>query len=111
MERIVKNVRSDAELLADETVRKRLSVCVAHARNVFAADASGTSDPFATVVLEPFDPDAEDLKEMRRQVRGRAPRLARACARRARARPPRTKWTRRVPHPVLIGHATSLTSY
>ena len=22
---------------------------------------------------------------------------------------PRTKWTRRVPHPVLIGHAASLT--
>jgi len=33
---------------------------------------------------------------------------------RARARappPPRTKWTRRVPHPVLIGHAVSLTPY
>ena len=25
--------------------------------------------------------------------------------------PPRTKWTRRVPHPVLIGHAGSLTPY
>ena len=25
--------------------------------------------------------------------------------------PPRTKWTRRVPHPVLIGHAASLTLY
>jgi hypothetical protein len=24
------------------------------------------------------------------------------------APPPRTKWTRRVPHPVLIGHAASL---
>jgi hypothetical protein len=24
--------------------------------------------------------------------------------------PPRTKWTRRVPHPVLIGHAASLTT-
>ena len=23
--------------------------------------------------------------------------------------PPRTNWTRRVPHPVLIGHAASLT--
>ena len=32
----------------------------------------------------------------------------RACA----PRPPsRTKWTRRVPHPVLIGHAASLTRY
>ena len=27
------------------------------------------------------------------------------------APPPRTKWTRRVPHPVLIGHAASLTPY
>ena len=25
--------------------------------------------------------------------------------------PPRTKWTRRVPHPVLIGHAASLAPY
>ena len=25
--------------------------------------------------------------------------------------PPRTKWTRRVPHPVLIGHTASLTPY
>jgi hypothetical protein len=25
--------------------------------------------------------------------------------------PPRTKWTRRVPHSVLIGHAASLTPY
>ena len=32
---------------------------------------------------------------------------------RAQAPPPlsRTKWTRRVPHPVLIGHAASLTPY
>ena len=27
------------------------------------------------------------------------------------APPPLTKWTRRVPHPVLIGHAASLTPY
>jgi hypothetical protein len=25
--------------------------------------------------------------------------------------PPHTKWTHRVPHPVLIGHAASLTPY
>jgi hypothetical protein len=25
--------------------------------------------------------------------------------------PPRTKWTRRVPHSVLIGHAASLNPY
>ena len=28
-----------------------------------------------------------------------------------RAPPPRTKWTRRVPHPVLSGYAASLTPY
>ena len=38
------------------------------------------------------------------------------AARRAGALPPppllpRTKWSRRVPHPVLIGHAASLTPY
>jgi hypothetical protein len=27
------------------------------------------------------------------------------------APPSRTKWTRRVPHPVLTGHASSLTPY
>ena len=44
------------------------------------------------------------------------PRNARGCPpargrRRAPPPPPRTKWTRRVPHPVLIGHAASLTPY
>ena len=36
-----------------------------------------------------------------------------ADAQRAGTTPPpsRTKWTRRVPHPVLIGHAASLTPY
>ena len=36
------------------------------------------------------------------QVASRPPRRAPA---------PRTKWTRRVPHPVLIGHAASLAPY
>ena len=37
---------------------------------------------------------------------------ARRCTVRLRRRPtPRTKWTRRVPHPVLIGHAASLNPY
>jgi len=39
----------------------------------------------------------------------------RGCCTGTRTRPPpplpRTKWTRRVPHPVLIGHAASLTPY
>jgi len=49
---------------------------------------------------------------------GRSPRRAgqaargRTCrdARRRVTPPPRTKWTRRVPHPVLIGHAASRTT-
>ena len=43
------------------------------------------------------------------------PRGALCASLRARISPPpppsRTKWTRRVPHPVLIGHAASLTPY
>jgi len=47
--------------------------------------------------------------------RGQAPRTARAAPHRARKGlqtlsfppPPRTKWTRRVPHPVLTGHVSS----
>jgi hypothetical protein len=54
-----------------------------------------------------------------RAPRPRAPRAPRLPgSRRARQPPappppfsPRTKWTRRVPHPVLIGHAASLTPY
>ena len=44
-------------------------------------------------------------------ARGRRRRGARSRGSRPRGwlPPPRTKWTRRVPHPVLIGHAASLT--
>jgi hypothetical protein len=38
-------------------------------------------------------------------------RIARRAARCAPRAPPRTNRTRRVPHPVLIGHAASLTPY
>jgi len=38
-------------------------------------------------------------------------RFAESIALLKKAPPPRTKWTRRVPHPVLIGHAASLTPY
>ena len=34
--------------------------------------------------------------------------IQRAIQARGAPAPPRTKWTRRVPHPVLIGHAASL---
>ena len=37
--------------------------------------------------------------------------IDRALADPAMVPPPRTKWTRRVPHPVLIGHVASLTPY
>ena len=44
-------------------------------------------------------------------LRGVTPRpQRRGAAMRSPPPPPRTKWTRRVPHPVLIGHAASLTS-
>jgi hypothetical protein len=33
------------------------------------------------------------------------------AARKSQVPPPRIKWTRRVPHPVLIGHAASLAPY
>ena len=57
-------------------------------------------------------------RRQRRSWRGSSPRwraLPRSSSRRCRAcavhgsPPPRTKWTRRVPHPVLIGDAASLT--
>ena len=42
------------------------------------------------------------LSALEREARPPAPSPSLRC-------PPRTKWTRRVPHPVLIGHAASLT--
>ena len=44
-----------------------------------------------------------------RRVRGAA--RGRGCGRRCRPPPFRTKWTRRVPHQVLTGHAASLTPF
>ena len=46
-------------------------------------------------------------KRQQAAERGLVPRTTRAGHR----PPPRTKWTRRVPHLVLIGHAASLTPY
>ena len=49
-----------------------------------------------------------------RMVTGDNARTATAIARKCgilHPPPSRTKWTRRVPHPVLIGHAASLTPY
>ena len=46
------------------------------------------------------------------QVAALAAKLERAALRRVPPPPPpRTKWTRRVPYPVLSGHAASLTPY
>ena len=62
----------------------------------------------------------EGLRERERAAAERLARLADERRREEEARrppslslspPPRTQWTRRVPHPVLIGHAASLTPY
>ena len=58
---------------------------------------------------------AEGVGAIARGARG-ADSMSVAARERAPACPPapppsRTKWTRRVPHPVLIGHAASLTPY
>ena len=66
-------------------------------------------DVLAACVREPC---GRRQRGARRARRGRARRLLCAPARRRALPPPppsRTKWTRRVPHPVLIGHAACLT--
>jgi hypothetical protein len=53
----------------------------------------------------------EELREARRALVGLSGMAPRPLARPPPPPPSRTKWTRRVPHPVLIGHAASLTPY
>ena len=45
----------------------------------------------------------------RKQGKSQSEKLVASRGRVAIPPPPRTKWTRRVPHPVLIGHAASLS--
>jgi DNA replication licensing factor MCM6 len=57
-----------------------------------------------------FTPEAHKrLVEHYRELRENDCQGAQRAAYRITVPPPRTKWTRRVPHPVLIGHAASLS--
>jgi hypothetical protein len=51
---------------------------------------------------------ARGMPESAHAPQPRRPAALQRAARRCPPPPPRTKWTRRVPHPVLIGHASSL---
>ena len=65
----------DDEDKADPLVRKMLTVTVKAASSLVAADASGTSDPFATVAMQAFDADIDEIKTMREQNFGAAKEL------------------------------------
>jgi hypothetical protein len=68
----------DEEDMKNPMVRKMLTVTVKAANNLVAADASGTSDPFATVALQAFDADIDEIKTMRAQNFGSARELMKA---------------------------------
>ena len=68
----------DEEDMKNPLVRKMLTVTVKAASNLVAADASGTSDPFATVALQAFDADIDEIKTMRSQNFGSAKELMKA---------------------------------
>jgi len=62
----------DDEDKLNPLVRKMLTVTIKAASSLVAADASGTSDPFATVALQAVDADIDDIKTMRDQNFGAA---------------------------------------
>lgn len=62
----------DEEDKKNPLVRKMLTVTIKAASNLVAADASGTSDPFATCGLQAFDADIDEIKTMREQKFGAA---------------------------------------
>ena len=69
---------------------------------------------FAVVIAIAKDlPDVEGDREYKARALSPPLRVPASCARHGQppAPPPRTKWTRRFLHPVLIGHASSLTPY
>jgi hypothetical protein len=68
----------DEEDMKNPMVRKMLTVTVKAANNLVAADASGASDPFATVALQAFDADVDEIKTMRAQNFGSARELMKA---------------------------------
>ena len=65
----------DEEDMKDPLVRKMLTVTVKGASDLAAADASGTSDPFATIVIQAVDADIDEIKTMRSQNFGSAKEL------------------------------------
>lgn len=65
----------DEEDLKNPLVRKMLTVTIKAASNLFAADASGTSDPFATLALQSYNADIDEIKTMRSQKFGSAKEL------------------------------------
>ena len=65
----------DEEDLKNPLVRKMLTVTIKAASNLFAADASGTSDPFATLALQAYNADIDEIKTMRSQKFGSAKEL------------------------------------
>jgi len=85
-----------AQLARKEQLAKSALLAKAHiAKSALFADADAMPDP----------------RRFQEEGAVGLPAKARACL--AAGAPPssRTKWTRRVPHPVLIGHAASLTAY
>ena len=93
--RVVGPTRREPAGLAETKVDERSKV-----------DGSATVDKTAAAcgqVLERVAPEAQAACE---RTYGVSPAFEARPA-----PPPRTKWTRRVPHPVLIGHAASLTPY
>ena len=63
--------------------------------------------PLAQQLQEQCEQLRAALEHVKAQSAASLDRVQREAAAAAQVPPPRTKWTRRVPHPVLIGHATS----
>ena len=65
----------DEEDMKNPLVRKMLTITVMAANGIAAADASGLSDPFATLAMQTFDADIDHIKTMRAQKFGSAKEL------------------------------------
>jgi hypothetical protein len=82
-------------------------------RPVLSGHVSSFADERCRPARAPFLGRRSPAGSSPREGAGRTPRAAAGAGAPLTGRPPppRTKWTRRVPHPVLIGHAASLTPY
>ena len=65
----------DEEDMKNPQVRKMLTMTIKAASKLVAADASGTSDPFATIALQAFDAHIDEIKTMQSQNFGSAKEL------------------------------------